>query len=490
MALELRAFHALLAADEADGRVAGGQVQLEDHAAHRLALQRALRHIGRQIAGIRHRQAHPPHVGAEGPHLGADQLQLRQAHRQLRQPAGEARRLALAQVWRRVAPVVHLVPATDLDRAELRVLEGRPVDMGLALALLVAPLQQLEVVLHRVGAVPVDPLGVLDAGLLVGRPQLDHPEQRAEVLVDPVLGAGDDVLGVVAEVLVDADGRVAAVLFAQGRELLEQPQVLGRHVLVAAGAAGAQDDAAVGVEADRRADVGMLGDEVHHRAHLGFAGGVGPGAELLELLAPIGGEVAVQVQAFAVGVDLEGQPVMLLDKALGDQAVVLAAELAGLARHHQPRVGGVLLVAAMGVGHAHRQDAAVAVDVLDGQAVDRFLGVGVGACRAADMARPVGQGQLGAVGVQARHQVNGAAVEQAVDLRGLGAAAAVQADELVQVVQAGGGRGQLGRVDVAVHPERRLVDVHAAGQVGHDDHPDVAALVALADRAHRHQVGP
>jgi hypothetical protein len=81
------------------------------------------------------------------------------------------------------------------------VAEREPVDVGLAGALLVAPLQQLEVVFRRVLAVPLDPLVVGDAGFLVRRPDLDRPEQRAQVLVDPVLRAGDDLLRVVLELV-------------------------------------------------------------------------------------------------------------------------------------------------------------------------------------------------------------------------------------------------------------------------------------------------
>ncbi len=54
------------------------------------------------------------------------------------------------------------------------------------------------------------------------------------------------------------------------------------------------------VVADRGADVLVRDDEVDHRPHLGLAGRVGAGADLLELLAPLGREVAVQVEPFGV----------------------------------------------------------------------------------------------------------------------------------------------------------------------------------------------
>jgi hypothetical protein len=46
--------------------------------------------------------------------------------------------------------VVHLVPAADLDGTELRVHERLPVDVRVAGAVLVAPLDELQVVLDRV----------------------------------------------------------------------------------------------------------------------------------------------------------------------------------------------------------------------------------------------------------------------------------------------------------------------------------------------------
>ena len=144
-----------------------------------------------------------------------------------------------------------------------------------------------------------------------GRPDLDHPEQRAEVLVDPVLGAADDVLRVVLEVVPDADRRVAGELRADLAEALDRPQVLRDHVVVALGPHRPQDHAAVGVIADRRADVLVRDDEVDHRLDLGLAGRIVAGADLLVLLAPARGEVAVEVEAFEVGVDLDRQAVVV-----------------------------------------------------------------------------------------------------------------------------------------------------------------------------------
>ena len=474
----MRAFDARFAAEQRHGGIASGQVDLEHHAAHHLALERALADRRGQPAAVGHRQPDAPGVGPERLHVGAQQFQPRQRQGDLVHPGRKARRLALAQMRRRVAPVVHLVPAADLDRAELRVLERPPVDMGLSAALLVAPLQQLQVVGHRVLAVPVDPLVVGDAGLPVGRPDLDHPEQCAQVLVDPVLRAGDHFLRVVAELMPDAGRRVAGVLGAERAEAFEGPQVLGHHVVVAHRAHRPQDHTAVGVVADGGADVRVLQDEVDHRLDLGLARRIVAGAELLEFLPPEGREIAVQVQPLGVRVQPHREAVVVLQRALGHQAVVVAAEFTRLARHHQARLGGVLLVAAVRVGDAHRQDAAVAVDILRRQAVDRLLIERIAPRARADVARPVAQRELGAVGVQARTQVDSARVEQVGDLW----VAAVARHQVMQVIQHRGAGGQLGGVDVAVGPERRLVGVRPGRAVGDAHRPDLAPLETAADR--------
>ena len=140
----------------------------------------------------------------------------------------------------------------------------------------------------------------------------------------------------------------------------------------------------------------------------------------------------------------------------------------------------------MRVPHTHGEDAPIAVDILDGQALHGRLIVGIGARGGADVPGPVGQREFRAIGVEPGHQVNGARVQQ---MRGLRIGAPV-ADQVVKVVKAGGAGGELGRVDVAVQPECGLVDIGAGGRVGEDHGPDVPPLMALADGAHRHQVGP
>ena len=377
MALEVGGLHTFFARHQGRSRC---QMDVEDRAARRLAFDGALGDVGRKVAAVGHRKTNAPGVFAQRAHLGAQDFQLGQAQPDLHQPRRESCRFAFTQRGRRVAPVVHAVPAAKLHHAQLRVTVGVPVHMGLAGALFVTPFEQLQVIFHGVVAVPLDPLVVGDAGLLVRSPDFHRPEQRAQVFVKPVLRASDQLFGVVLEVVPDADGRVARELGADVRQPLDHPQVFGCHVVVTLRPHGSQDDAAVGVEAHGGADVGVLHHKVHHGPHLGLAGRVGAGALLLVFLAPVGREVAVQVQPFAVAVGGDFEAVEICQRALGDDAVVGATKLAGLARHHQAGLLRVLFVGAVRIGNAHAQHATVAVHVFDGQAFHGLFVKRVGPC--------------------------------------------------------------------------------------------------------------
>src|SRR5262249_19733409 len=112
----------------------------------------------------------------------------------------------------RVAEHREPVPAAELDRAELWMLERVPVDVALAAELAVAPAQELEVVLGGMLAIPVGVVIALDPRLPDRRPDLDRPDALAEVLVDTVEAAGDDIIGVVFEVVEDRDVGVSREL--------------------------------------------------------------------------------------------------------------------------------------------------------------------------------------------------------------------------------------------------------------------------------------
>jgi hypothetical protein len=137
------------------------------------------------------------------------------------------------------------------------------------------------------------------------------------------------------------------------------------------------------------------------------------------------------------------------------------------------------------VAQAHLQDAAVAVDVLDGEALDFLLVVGIRPRARAHELRAVGERPFGAVWIDPRTQVERAGVEGARDF----GVAAVAGEQRVQEIEGRRRPGDFGRVDVAVDPEGRLFSGRAGRGVGHDRHQDVAALVARADRFKGDELG-
>ena len=98
--------------------------------------------------------------------------------------------------------------------------ERIPGHVGLSPQLAIAPGEQLQVVLGRVRAIPLDEVVVLDSRLAHRRPDLHGPEELPQVLVDPVEAAGDHLLRVVLEVVEDRDVGIAGEL---GALLAEEP---------------------------------------------------------------------------------------------------------------------------------------------------------------------------------------------------------------------------------------------------------------------------
>ena len=150
----------------------------------------------------------------------------------------------------------------------------------------------------------------------------------------------------------------------------------------------------------------------------------------------------------------------------------------------RPGCSRMVLPQAVRIGDAHLQDAAVAVDVLDGEALDLLLVVRIRPRARADPFRLVGERPFGAVRIDPRAEVERARVERARDVGIL----AVLRDERVQEVEVRGRRRDLGRMDVAVDPERGLFGGGTGRGVGDRQHPDVAAFVALADRFDRDEL--
>ncbi len=175
----------------------------------------------------------------------------------------------------------------------------------------------------------------------------------------------------------------------------------------------------------------------------------------------------------------------VVDAAFRQDAVVLPAALIGRAAHHQARLIGRDLPAPVGVGDAHKQHAAVSVDILLAQAIDGLLVVRIGTRAGSDDLGHVGQRPLSAVGVDAWADVVGPRVEDICD----GRLQAKACRQLLDEVEAGAGRRDLAGVDVAVDPQRRFLRGRAGGEIGHSCQPDVTPFVALADARYLDEVG-
>ena len=194
-----------------------------------------------------------------------------------------------------------------------------------------------------------------------------------------------------------------------------------------------------------------------------------------------------KVLGAAKGVALSPTLCRMLGVCFAGQTKVLGAAR-GVALSPTDARGGVALpVAAVRIAQAHEQDPTVAVHVFDGQSVHWLLGKRIGPGAGPDVPRLVGQGQFGPVRIEPRAQVQRAGVEQVRQLQSGRVGRSVVAHQVLQVVQHRGAGHQVRSVDIAIGPEARLVGVDAGRMVADAGHPDVAALVALADRFDPHQ---
>ena len=98
-------------------------------------------------------------------------------------------------------------------------IERAPPNMGEAVDLLIAPTNELQVVIGRVIAKPVDVFVIGDARFAHRRPNLDDPTENSEMLVNPIPSPADHRLGVITELVIDGDVRVTGELgpFLSGR---------------------------------------------------------------------------------------------------------------------------------------------------------------------------------------------------------------------------------------------------------------------------------
>ena len=352
------------------------------------------------------------------------------------------RDLGFQQVRRRVAPHQLRIPTADLNLAQLRMGKRPPRDETAPAQGLILPLQQLQVVLDLVlpkpiheAVTPAIRLLHIDAGHALRAPQLARPGIHAEVIVQPVVeDALDGLFGMVFEVVEDRHRRVAGQPGDGLADLLHRPQVGGRNRVIGAGAIRAQIHAAVGVKGDRARDVRVVDDELDHRPHLGFARWIGARAGLLAFDRPFDREVAIQVQSLERASELDRDPVVVLDLALGQNPIERPAVPARrVARDQQPCIVGMGLPRAVWVAHPHRQDAPVAIDIGQMQAVLALL-ERVGPGRRPNAAVALIQKELGPVRICPRHDIQRAGVQQPGELR----VAAIPAQGLVEGIQRAG----------------------------------------------------
>src|SRR5215472_11982976 len=133
-----------------------GQRNVRDHATHDLPLQGALAHVARQPAGVLHDQTHAPGAVANGLGVCRNKLELRGKQRLPQEPLREPRHLALKQLQRRITEGMKPVPAADLDASELRVVVWFPVDVRCSAEFLLAPAVELQIIIDRMIAEPVN----------------------------------------------------------------------------------------------------------------------------------------------------------------------------------------------------------------------------------------------------------------------------------------------------------------------------------------------
>ena len=305
------------------------------------------------------------------------------------------------------------------------------------------------------------------------------------MLVDPVESSADHRLRVIAELVIDGNRRIAGELGALASRRLVEPQVLGVHLVVRQVLERTQQYAAPRVERRAAGDVRMADDEVDDGANLRFRRRIRSRTLLLEFLPPARREIAVEIESVPGSLDLQRMAVEAVVAAFGNDAVISAPRFNRIAAHHQARLLRMRLPQSVRILDAHLQDAAIAVDVLDRQSLVGLLVERIGACAGAYPLRVIGQRPLGAIGVDARADVERASVERA---RHVGVAAVLR-DERVQEIERRGRRGDFRRMDVAVNPERRLVARGPGCRIRDRHRPDVTPFVAFADGFDRHETG-
>ena len=225
---------------------------------------------------------------------------------------------------------------------------------------------------------------------------------------------------------------------------------------------------------DQRVDLGLRQRVIARTGHLG---------------APAGGEVAVQIEPFRRRRRRDVEAVEVLDGAFVEHAVAghVGVDAGRRDGHEQPVVVGMGDPRAVGVGEAHLEDAAVAIDVL---LVETGPAMGVGERPRSHAGSPesgtVGEHPLGTIGVHPGHDVERAGAQRPGD-RGVARSMAV--DESLQQSARGDRGGQFDGVDAGVDPVRRFRVVRPGRGIGDGDQQQVASLERSAVGVDGDEVG-
>src|ERR1051325_11098620 len=110
-----------------------------------------------------------------------------------------------------------------------------PIHIALAFENLIIPLKQLEVIIKRMLTIPINELEVLNLSLLHWTPKLHCPGVHTHMVVCPSIKAtGNDLFGMIFEIMEDRDVWITREFRSLLTDLLERPQILGRHFIIGA----------------------------------------------------------------------------------------------------------------------------------------------------------------------------------------------------------------------------------------------------------------
>ncbi len=182
---------------------------------------------------------------------------------------------------------------------------------------------------------------------------------------------------------------------------------------------------------------------------------------------------------------MDRDPVKIAQQPLGQQPVIGPAGFDRVAPHHQPRIIRVGFPGAIRIFHAHAQDAPIAVNILLKQPLHRFFVVRIGPGAGTDDPGLVRQRPFGSIGVDARDDVKSARIESLGDTGFL----PVTGDELVNEIQHRCRTCHFAGMQVAIHPQGRLLVVRTGGKIGCRYQPDLPSFVAFSNTFQPQQVG-